>query len=373
MLDTSLSRRLDARKEKGLLRRLPADTNLVDFTSNDYLGLSQSEELFHRVNEAVTHLRKKNGSSGSRLLSGNSAMAEQLEEKLAGIFRSRSTLVFNSGYSANLAVLSAIPQKSDTILYDELAHASIKDGARMSLARKYHFRHNDLRDLEKKIAASAGRIFVVVESLYSMDGDECPLEELVSLSEKYNFSIVLDEAHSTGVRGPGGSGICVEKSLHEKVDIRIYTFGKAMGTCGACVAGSPYLKEYLINFARPFIYTTAPSPHTVASIACAFDFLSSNRHLQQTLQQKINHFLQLAARFPNRTKSASAIQTFLIPGNAAIREAARNVQQKGFDVRPILSPTVPEGTERLRLCLHAFNTDEEITSLSEALQSLRLS
>jgi 8-amino-7-oxononanoate synthase len=177
------------------------------------------------------------GSTGSRLLSGNSELAMKLEAKLAATFRSQATLLFNSGYAANLAVLSSIPQKDDTIIYDELSHASIKDGARLSLAKKYSFRHNDMSDLERKISRSTGRVYVVVESVYSMDGDSCPLRELTQLSKKLGFTIILDEAHTTGVSGPRGSGVSVEFDLHDQIDIRIYTFGKAMGACGACVAG----------------------------------------------------------------------------------------------------------------------------------------
>ena len=370
MLDRWLARKLEDRQEQHMLRVLPGQHTLMDFTSNDYLGLSRNATLYDHIQQTVAHLPKINGSTGSRLLSGNSLVACQVEEKLAGIFRSPSVLLFNSGYSANLAVLSSIPQKNDTIIYDERAHASIKDGARLSLAKKYSFRHNDLNDLEKKIRRSTGRIFVAVESVYSMDGDECPLNELVKLSERYDLSIILDEAHTTGVMGPGGSGSCVEKYLHNKVQIRIHTFGKGMGVCGACVTGSDQLTGYLINFARPFIYTTAPSQHEVASIGCAFDFLASNIRLQQTLKDKVKHFLQGAEGLPNRTNSASAIQTFIIPGNTAVRQNAQRLQQKGFDVRPILSPTVPKGSERLRICLHAFNADEEIGSLTLALKSL---
>ena len=370
MLDTWLAQKLEDRKQKGLLRTLPESGNLIDFTSNDYLGLSQSKELFRAVKEVIGVLPQRNGSTGSRLLSGNSPLAVQVEEKLAQIFRSKSALLFNSGYSANVAVLSGIPQKGDTIIYDELSHASIKDGARLSLAKTYNFRHNDPGDLERKILRSTGRIFVAVESVYSMDGDECPLEDLIALSEKYNFSIILDEAHSTGVRGPGGAGISVEKSVAEKIEIRIYTFGKGMGVCGACVAGSENLVSYLVNFARPFIYTTAPAPHTIASISCAFDFLASNAHLQQTLRKRINHFLEVAGDLANRTRSHSAIQSFIIPGNNEIRDAAHTLRVNGFDVRPILSPTVPVGTERLRICLHTYNTEDEIDSLSHILRSL---
>jgi 8-amino-7-oxononanoate synthase len=267
-------------------------------------------------------------------------------------------------------VLSAIPQKGDTILYDNLSHASLKDGARLSLASRYSFRHNDLSDLEHKLKSSKGRRFIVVESIYSMDGDECPLQEVVGLAEKYDADIILDEAHSTGVRGPKGAGICVDRKFHNKVAIRIYTFGKGMGVHGACVAGSEALIKYLINFARPFIYTTALSAHQVVSIHCAFEFLNTNIHLQQELQRKVNLYLSGAGTLANRTKSLSAIQTIIFPGNDAVRQAAERLQKKGFDVRPILSPTVPKGTERLRICLHTFNSEQEINSLTDALVAL---
>lgn len=370
MLEQWLTEKLTARKEIDLYRSLPPERELLDFTSNDYLGLARSEELYNTIREA-TGRTKRNGSTGSRLLSGNSFAVDALEQKLAATFRSKAALLFNSGYSANLAVLSAIPLKDDTIIYDELAHASIKDGARLSLAKKFSFRHNDLADLERKIQRATGRIYVAVESIYSMDGDECPLAELVQLSEQYDFTIVLDEAHTTGVRGPSGAGVAVEKNLQEKIGIRLYTFGKAMGVCGACVAGSENLIHYLINYARPFVYTTAPSPYTVASIACAFDYLAANMDLQQELAKKVDLFISHARQFGNRTESRSAIQTFLIPGNSAIRSAAKQLQEQGFDVRPILSPTVPRGTERLRICLHTFNNDDDIVMLVDNLKHLQ--
>lgn len=370
MLDQWLGEKLEIRRHKDLYRVLPGERHLADFVSNDYLGLSRSEALYDRIKEALAILPKRNGSTGSRLLSGDSKLAAELENKLARIFQSEACLLMQSGYAANLAVLSSLPQKNDTVLYDELAHASIKDGIRLSLAKKYSFRHNDLNDLEQKISKGTGRIFVAVESVYSMDGDECPLGDLIKLSEKHGFSIILDEAHTTGVRGPRGSGMSVETSLHKKVGIRIYTFGKAMGVCGACVAGSENLINYLINFARPFIYSTAPSQYTLTSIGCAFDVLSENIQLQETLKKNTRQFLEGAHTLSNRTNSSSAIQTCIIPGNRQVRHAAMILQQKGFDVRPIISPTVPGGKERLRICLHVFNTHKEISSLLEALMEL---
>lgn len=363
-----LNRKIAARKDEGLLRKLSTPDNLVDFTSNDYLGLARSEALFDLIQKKTISLSGKfNGSTGSRLLSGNSSYAEEIEQKLAQIFKGECALIFNSGYAANQAVLSSLPQKGDCILYDELSHACIKDGARLSLATRYTFKHNDLNDLEKKLQRiKAKRIYIAAESVYSMDGDECPLQDLTQLAEKHNASIILDEAHTTGVIGENGNGLAISLGLEKKTDIRVYTFGKAMGIHGACIVGSTELIQYLINFARPFIYTTALPPHSIASIDCAFDYLKEHTSLQTLLKNKINFFLK-HVNFTNRTESKSAIQTVCFPGNIKVREVAGILQRKGFDVRPILSPTVPKGSERLRICLHTFNTDEDIQRLAEAI------
>jgi 8-amino-7-oxononanoate synthase len=238
------------------------------------------------------------------------------------------------------------------------------------MAKRITFRHNDLNDLERKIKKAKGNIFIAVESIYSMDGDVCPLSDLVGLSEKYGATVILDEAHSTGVVGDHGSGIAVSTGLHEKIGIRIYTFGKAMGVHGACIAGSQTLQQYLINFARPFIYTTAMPPHSLVSIACAFDFLSHNITLQQTLRKRIGEFLGYVTPITNRTSSTSAIQTLILGDNGGTRAAAAAIQNKGFDVRPFLSPTVPAGSERLRICVHAFNTAEQVRKLASELLAL---
>jgi 8-amino-7-oxononanoate synthase len=371
MLENYLSDRLQKRGKEGLYRELKTESTLTDFCSNDYLGLACSGKLFDLIHQRIESLHiKQNGATGSRLLSGNSDYYEQVEHSLATRFRSESSLIFNSGYSANLAVLSSIPQRGDTILYDELAHACIKDGARLSLATRHSFRHNDLHDLEQKLKKSGGRKYIAIESIYSMDGDEAPLRDVVRLAEKFDAAIILDEAHSTGVMGADGSGFAVKQELHHKVDIRIYTFGKAMGVHGACVCGSKNLTSYLINFARPFIYTTALSPHSVCAIACAFDFLTENISLQNQLESNIQFFLNATAGIKHRTSSNSAIQTVITPGNDRAKKAAHHLQESGFDIRPILSPTVQVGTERLRICLHSYNTIAELSSLSDALLKL---
>jgi len=371
MLDPWLEDKLDERRSRQLLRRLTTKQNLVDFTSNDYLGLAASNELFRAIEERVQDPELRlNGSGGSRLLSGNSEFAERLEAKLAGIFHSEATLLFNSGYTANLGVLSSLLTRETTIIYDELAHACIKDGARLSQAKRFSFRHNDLNDLESKMKKSSGRIFVAVESIYSMDGDMCPLSDLVALAEKYDANVILDEAHSTGVMGKSGCGLSVSLQLHEKIAVRIYTFGKAMGVHGACVAGSSLLEQYLINFSRPFIYTTALPAHSLAAIECSFDYLVRNMSLQQALRERIDSYMRHIGDLSNRTNSTSAIQTILLHGNNNAIQTAARLQRIGYDVRPILSPTVPEGKERLRICLHSFNSEEQIKGLTKELKEI---
>jgi 8-amino-7-oxononanoate synthase len=367
--DSALAARLSKRKADGLFRTLKVSQHLIDFCSNDYLGLARSPELRELISQSLAQLDPLNGATGSRLLSGNSAYTEEVEEKLSKIFEAESTLIFNSGYTANLAVLSSLPQKDDTILYDELAHASIKDGARLSLASRHSFRHNDMEDLQKKLRKATGKKFIAIESIYSMDGDEASLSKIVALADEHDAVIILDEAHSTGTYGKWGNGLATTRQLEKKIAVRIYTFGKAMGIHGACVTGSKTLKNYFINFARPFIYTTALPPHAVVAIDKAFQYLSANEELQHQLQRKISHFLQLTNFISNRTLSNSAIQTIITPGNENAKHTADYLQQQGFDIRPILSPTVPKDKERLRICLHTFNTAEEIDRLAEALKT----
>jgi 8-amino-7-oxononanoate synthase len=367
-LPPSLIQKLQKRKEENSFRKLSHHSGLLDFTSNDYLGLAQSEELFGLIQNKVESLPHKNGATGSRLLAGNSAYAEEVEQNLAAVFKSESTLIFNSGYAANQAVLSSIPQKGDTILYDELVHACIRDGARLSLASRFPFLHNNLNDLEERLKRAQGNVFIAVESIYSMDGDQCPLKELIDLAEKYNATIILDEAHSTGVLGKNGAGLTISQELEKKIPIRVYTFGKAMGVHGACVAGSKDLIDYLINFARTFIFTTAMSPHSFASIDCSFQYLSKHLLLQNELSDRIKLFNSESEKLKiQKLTSNSQIQGVIIQGNENIKEKAAQLQMNGFDVRPILSPTVAKGSERLRICLHTFNSSEEIRQLVEQL------
>lgn len=371
MFSKVLFERLQKREEENSFRKLTTPYGLIDFTSNDYLGLSRSAQVSELVKNKTETLSQLNGATGSRLLSGNNPYTEAVEQKLATIFRSEAALIFNSGYAANQGVLSCLPQKGDTILFDELSHACIRDGARLSLANRFSFLHNDLNDLERRLQKAKGNVFIAVESIYSMDGDLCPLKELTGLAEQYNATIILDEAHSTGIAGKNGAGLAVSLGLENKIPVRIYTFGKAMGVHGACVAGSKILTDYLINFARPFIFTTAMAPHSIASIDCAFQYLSDNADLQQRLSDKVKVFIGACEKLKIPVlNSRSQIQGIVIPGNENVKKKAHQLETKGFDVRPILSPTVAKGSERLRICLHTFNTDEEIENLVHELASL---
>jgi 8-amino-7-oxononanoate synthase len=294
-----------------------------------------------------------------------------VEKRLANLFRSECCLLFSSGYQANLAVLSCLPQRGDTVLYDEHAHACMKDGLRLSLAQRLSFRHNNLNDLESKLSRSAGRKWIVVESIYSMEGDEPELEPLLLLAEKYNAEVVVDEAHSTGVRGADGSGWVSEKKAEDQVRARVFTFGKAMGVHGACVVASKTTIDYLINFARPFIFTTALPLAAVAAIDCAFAMLRTKPNLNQQLTENIAYFRHLAEKKSLAfLKSHSAIQSMIT--GSRVMDTVQHLHKKNLDVSGIRPPTVKGGTERIRICLHAFNTKSEIDLLCNALAECAL-
>jgi 8-amino-7-oxononanoate synthase len=357
---------LNVQTDKNLYRTLNVvPEGMIDFTSNDYLGLARSRDLHNLIQERFQSLQDvQNGSGGSRLLSGNTALAEQCEHLLASIFRSESALIFSSGYMANMGVLSALPRRGDTLIYDELAHACIKDGARLSLANRRSFRHNDTSDLEKKLKKSTGLSFVAVESVYSMDGDECPLQDIVHLAQKYGAVIILDEAHSTGAYGKEGAGLAESLGLERSIPVRIMTFGKAMGVHGACAACSDEIRNHLINFSRSFIYTTALPSHSLVAISCAFEYLRKNEYLRHDLMKKIELF---GRSYAGQTGSRSAIQPVLISGRDNVKRAAKSLQSIGYDVRPVLPPTVRDGEERLRISIHCFNDDRHIEALASEL------
>ncbi len=359
---------LAERRSADALRRLPAERNLIDFFSNDYLGFSHSPAVKQAIQTALMEDGPL-GATGSRLISGNRQEMEVFEQFLAAFHRSEKALLFNSGYAANQGLLSCMAERHDTILYDQLIHASLREGLKLSLATHYSFRHNDLQHLEQKLQVSKGQIFVVVESVYSMDGDEAPLIEMLELCEKYGTALIVDEAHATGVLGPEGRGLVAELGLEEQIWARIYTFGKALGGHGAAICGPGYLIDYLINFSKPFIYTTALPWHGLVGVQAAYHQMQKGMALE-ALQQNIRFFTEQipASLRPQFIPSRSAIQSLVYPGNSAVRELAKTLQDQGFAVWPILHPTVPKGQERLRICLHSFNTEEQIRLLLDLLE-----
>lgn len=372
--DRALIARLEAsikkRQEEGLLRTLSSKSGLIDFCSNDYLGFAHSTELKDRLLSLSDELDPDLGSTGSRLLSGNSELFETLEKELAQFHNAESGLIFNSGYDANLALFQALPRRGDTILYDQRIHASIKAGVRLSLAPSYSFLHNDLSDLERRLSRATGVVFVATESLFSMDGDFAPLQELCELCDKYDAYLIVDEAHATGIYGKKGEGLVSALQLEDQVFIRMHTFGKALGCHGAFIACSKVVREYLINFAHSFIYTTALPTHTLLSIKAAYALLSQNLEPRKKLQELISYFVEGAKKlklniFPN----AGPIQIVILPGTAA-RAAQQRLQDAGVDVRAILPPTVAIGAERLRIILHSFNTNAQVDKLLALLAAL---
>jgi 8-amino-7-oxononanoate synthase len=382
-LPQSLAQKLAIRAENNSLRQLPFTNQLIDFASNDYLGFSKNETLFKITHEYLLEQGiLENGATGSRLLSGNHPLYPLTEAFIADFHESPSALLFNSGYDANVGFFSAVPQKGDFILFDELCHASIRDGIQLSHAKGYKFKHNDFEDLELLIERchterSRGNlhneIYIVTESVFSMDGD-CPnLEELVRVTTKHNCYLVIDEAHALGVFGEKGEGLVQFLGLQEHFFARIVTFGKGLGCHGAVVLGSEALSSYLVNFARSFIYTTGLSPHSVATIGIAYQALDAKAAAIGELKERINFFNQEKSRFslkPLFVRSKSAIQSAIIPGNANVKAIAKQLQDKGFDVKPILSPTVPAGQERLRFCLHSYNTEAQISEVLHCLSLL---
>ncbi|MBK5272650.1 MAG: pyridoxal phosphate-dependent aminotransferase family protein [Bacteroidia bacterium] len=366
MNEDFLHKKLNERKEQNSFRQLSLpETGLIDFCSNDYLGIERNKLL-----EAShgSELRHAYGSTGSRLLTGNYSLIEETEKLIARFHNAESALIFNSGYDANIGLLSSVPQRGDSILYDYLSHASIRDGIRLSFAESFSFQHNDLNDLENKLKKSSGNIFVVTESVFSMDGDMCPLNELITLCENYNARLIIDEAHATGVIGEKGEGLVQMLNLESRVFARIHTFGKAIAIHGAVVLGSTILRDYLINFARSFIYSTALPEQTIGHIKSGYELFPFLTRERAQLSKLIELFKSSTSDFQHLI-SNTPIQGVLIPGNEKVKKTAFELSKERLDVRPILYPTVPKGQERLRIVLHSFNTENEIEILLNCLKN----
>jgi len=379
MLPKKLQLKIDQRKAANSLRKLgsPSLERLgeeVDFSSNDYLGFAKNAAIFSRT-EAILKAEnlQHNGATGSRLLSGNHKLYSITEDFIAKTHQVEAAIIFNSGYDANVGFFSSVPQRGDVILYDEFIHASIRDGIQMSHAKAYKFKHNDLEDLErllakqnkmlKQVQPDNSVIYIVTESVFSMDGDTPDLTAMFGLCQNYNANFIVDEAHAIGVFG---TGLIDNLKFGQRVT-RLVTFGKAMGCHGAAILGSADLKEYLVNFARSLIYTTALSPHSVATILASYKQAAQEAKKTQSESTKLNENIQFFCQEVKNNNlqnyfiaSDSAIQSAVIPGNDRVKKISRKLKENGFDVKAILSPTVQAGEERLRFCLHSYNSKRDI-------------
>ncbi len=368
--DTFLHQSLQNRKDQNALRKLSNKGHLIDFCSNDYLGFARSEELRKNSSKEFASLSdQKNGSTGSRLLTGNVAYAEQLEKRIAKFHNAANSLIFNSGYDANIGLFSSLGKTGSTIVYDELVHASVRDGIKLSAASAFMFRHNDLKHLEERLKIATGLIYVAIETIYSMDGDHSPLKEIALLCKKYKANLIVDEAHATGIKANKGKGLVQEFKIEKDIFARVHTFGKALGCHGAVILGSELLRSYLINFSRSFIYTTALPLKSLVTINQAYQLLEKSNPEIKKLDFLIERFKSRISKNKDiqLIESYSPIQCIVITGNEEVKRISKLLEKSGFDVRPILSPTVPKGKERLRICIHSFNTKEDLDELISSL------
>lgn len=340
--------------ERKSRRRTLTQRTGIDFTSNDYLGLAGSSRLKTSVLSALER-GVPVGAGGSRLLRGNHPEHEALEEEAAAFFHSERMLYFGSGYAANVAILATLPRRNDLVIYDELIHASAHAGIAMGRGAAIAVPHNDLDAFEDVIrkwreSGGDGHPWIVVESLYSMDGDRAPLAGLADVSNRYDGFLLIDEAHATGVHGADGRGFSTELEGRDNV-IVLHTCGKALGVSGALVGGSRILCDYLINHARPFIYATAPSPLAAASVREALHILSDEPERRQELQEMIRCANEQASSHLRIEGSDSQIIPVIIGDSGRTLRIAQQMQADGFDIRAIRPPTVPANTARLRIAI----------------------
>ncbi|KAL2128454.1 hypothetical protein VTI74DRAFT_9180 [Chaetomium olivicolor] len=430
-LDSTLAHLLARRRSRNQLRSLTTvPPNAVDFSSNSYLSLSAQPAVqrafLARLDAAAATVSCNPqcssllGSGGSRLLDGNSPRAEQLEATIAAFHRAPAGLLFNSALDANVGLFGCVPQPGDAVVYDELIHASVHDGMRLSRAAwRVPFRHScvweeeENKEEKEEEGAGAGggggrksleavldsllqgqegalfqsgerNVFVAVEGVYSMDGDLAPLREIVDCVERKlplgNGYIIVDEAHSTGIFGDRGRGLVCELGLEQRVWARVLGFGKAMGCAGGIVLCSPTARTYLINYARTLIYTTAMAFPSLASIETTYDFIMTGhaepllKHLRFLIHETHKLLLGLCASHDPPAEllrvSAEKPKSPIIPiFTSQPRSLARHCQQRGYMVRPIVAPTVPKGSERIRVCLHAGNSVSEVQGFVKAVEA----
>lgn len=360
---------LDRLAAIGRLRALAPDSG-IDFASNDYLGLAASGVLAEAARTALDR-GVAVGSGGSRLLRGNRVEHEALEAEMAAFVGAEAALFFPTGFTANSALLSTLPQRGDLILADELVHASMHEGLRLTRAEYRLLPHSDANAFEAALrewraAGHTGQAWIAVESLYSMDGDFAPLADLAAIAERHGAVLLVDEAHATGICGPQGRGLTATLPSRGNV-ISLHTCGKALGTEGALLCGPAIMREFLINRARGFIFSTAPSPLTAAVVRAALAIVRNGDDLRAALAEQIALGGELLGPLGAQSHG-SPVLPLVLGGDVRAMEVAGKLQAKGFDVRGIRPPTVPEGTARLRIVMTLNAGLDDIRALAEVLE-----
>lgn len=368
-------RALEALARRGRLRSLTPRSGL-DFSSNDYLGLANNPALGQAASDALAR-GVATGAGGSRLLRGNDPEHEALEAEAAAFFGAERALFFGGGFAANTALFGTLPQRGDVVVHDELIHASVHDGLAMGRAEVRAARHNDAQAFEDAITSwraggGKGRPWIAVESLYSMDGDRAPLDELAAIARRHDGMLVIDEAHATGVLGPVGRGLAAHLEGRDNV-VSLHTCGKALGVMGALVLAPKVLADYLVNRARPFIYATAPSPLVAALVRASLRLVRDEPELRLRHAALVTHAGRALGEHCGIAASGTHIQPVIVGADRRAVALARSLQEAGFDVRAVRPPTVPEGTARLRISL-TLNVDEPavsemVTALGKALHA----
>lgn len=358
-MSDSHERALDALSRRRRLRALEPARG-VDFTSNDYLGLAQSRELAGAIEAAIAR-GVPVGAGGSRLLRGNHPEHEALEAEAATFFGGETALYFGGGFIANTALLSTLPLRGDLIVYDSLIHASAHEGMRLSKADAKAVRHNDVQGFEDAIKAwrasgATGRPWIAIESVYSMDGDHAPIAELAEIAGRHDAMLLIDEAHATGVFGPDGRGLAAGLEGRETV-VTLHTCGKALGAMGALVIAPRWIRDFLVNRGRAFIYATAPSPLMASAVRAALDICRRDPERRERLHNLISFAARNLSAKTRFAPSGSQIQPLVVGSDSAAVSLAAAMRSRGYDIRAIRPPTVPEGTSRLRLTI-TLNVDE---------------
>ena len=378
-LDHLLAAQLAALEKAHLRRALQAQTDiqspLLNFASNDYLGLSRHPALIEAARAATA---QRAGAGASRLVGGTDSAVLEFEAALAEWKQKEAALVFTSGYAAALGTIPALVGRGDTVILDKLAHASLIDAARLSGATVRVFPHNRLSRLEellKKLSSGPGRRLIVTESIFSMDGDTAPLREIVELKESHGAWLLVDEAHATGLYGANGAGLLAELGLSDRVEIILSTQSKALGSVGGAIAGSRLLIDWLVNRARSFIYSTALPPGALAASHAALDLLRGpeGAALRARLQANVQRFRTgLPKPWPALAAASGAIQPLLCGESATALDVSRRLRERGFFIPAIRFPTVPRQAARLRVTLSAIHTFSEIDALHAALAEMDL-